>query len=180
MALDYPTRSVRLIVGFAAGGGSDIVARLIGQQFAARLGQQFFVDNRTGAASNIAAEAVVNAPPDGYTLPLATTGNAVNATLYDKLNFDFARDIVPVAPCVRVPNILEIHPSVPARTVPEFIKLWFKQPSALVVFLETLQRRIMTPYRRIARDPEELRGIQKNVADSLQVVGILGSDKFLK
>ena len=127
----YPTRPVRLIVGFAAGGGSDIVARLIGQQLAARLGQQFFVENRTGAASNIAAEAVINAAADGYTLLLATTGNAVNATLYDKLNFDFIRDIVPVALCVRVPNILEVHPSVPARTVPEFIAYAKANPERL-------------------------------------------------
>jgi tripartite-type tricarboxylate transporter receptor subunit TctC len=130
-AQTYPTRPVRLIVGFAAGGGSDIVARLIAQQLAARLGQQFFVDNRTGAASNIAAEAVVNAPPDGYTLLLATTGNAVNATLYEKLNFDLMRDIVPVASCVRVPNILEVHTSVPAMTVSEFIAYAKANPEKL-------------------------------------------------
>jgi tripartite-type tricarboxylate transporter receptor subunit TctC len=117
----YPTRPVRLIVGFAAGGGSDIVARLIGQQLSARLGQQFLVENRTGAANNIAAETVVGAPPDGYTLLLATTANAINATLYDKLNFDFMRDIAPVASCIRVPNVLDVHPSVPATTVREFI-----------------------------------------------------------
>jgi tripartite-type tricarboxylate transporter receptor subunit TctC len=127
----YPIRLVRLIVGFAAGGGSDIVARVIGQQLSARLGQQFVVENRTGAASNIAAETVVAAPPDGYTLLVATTGNAINATLYDKLNFDFMRDIVPVASCIRVPNVLDVHPAVPASTVPEFIAYAKANPEKL-------------------------------------------------
>jgi tripartite-type tricarboxylate transporter receptor subunit TctC len=130
-AQTYPARPVRLVVGFAAGGGSDIVARLIGQQLSARLGQQFVVENRTGAAGNIAAEAVVNALPDGYTLLLATTGNAVNATLYDKLNFDFMHDIVPVASCVRVPNLLDVHPSVPAKTVAELIAFAKANPEKL-------------------------------------------------
>jgi tripartite-type tricarboxylate transporter receptor subunit TctC len=127
----YPTRPVRLIVGFAAGGGSDIVARVIGQQLSAQLGQQFVVENRTGAASNIAAEIVVTAPPDGYTLLVATTGNAINATLYDRLNFDFMRDIVPVASCIRVPNVLDVHPAVPASTVPEFIAYAKANPERL-------------------------------------------------
>src|SRR6202012_3649776 len=105
-----PPRPVRLMVGFAAGGGSDIVARTIGQKLSEELGQQFIVENRTGAASNIAAETAINAAPDGYTLLIATTANAVNATLYDNLGFDFIRDTVPVAACVRVPNILAVHP----------------------------------------------------------------------
>ncbi len=117
----YPTRPVRLIVGFAPGGASDIAARLIGQWLSERLGQQFVVENRPGASSNIATEAVVNAPPDGYTLLTATSVNAANATLFDKLNFDFIRDIAPVAGIHREPHVLEVNPSVPVKTVPEFI-----------------------------------------------------------
>ena len=97
----YPTRPVRIIVGFAAGGPNDIIARLIGQWLSERLGQQFVIDNRPGAASNIATEAVVRAPPDGYTLLLVSTATAINATLYEKLNFDFIRDIAPVAGIIR-------------------------------------------------------------------------------
>jgi tripartite-type tricarboxylate transporter receptor subunit TctC len=117
----YPTRPVRIVVGFAAGGGSDILSRLIAQWLSDRLGQTFIVENRTGAGSNLAAEAVIHAPPDGHTLLLATSGNAINATLYDKLNFNFIRDIAPVAGLLRVPNLVEVHPSVPAQTLPEFI-----------------------------------------------------------
>jgi tripartite-type tricarboxylate transporter receptor subunit TctC len=117
----YPTRPVRLVVGFAAGGPTDITARLIGQWLSERLGQQFVVENRPGAGSNIAVEAVVRAPPDGYTLLIAGATNAVNATLYEKLNFNFVRDIAPVAGMIRVPLIMEVHPSVPANTVPELI-----------------------------------------------------------
>src|ERR1700688_4062365 len=118
---DYPTRPVRIIAGFAAGGGVDITARLIGQWLADRLGQSFVVENRAGAGGNIGTEAVVNAAPDGYTLLLATVPNAVNATLYEKLNFNFIRDIAPVAGIIRVPMVILLHPSVPAKTVPEFI-----------------------------------------------------------
>jgi tripartite-type tricarboxylate transporter receptor subunit TctC len=117
----YPTRPVRLIVGFAAGGSTDISARLIAQWLTERLGQAFVVENRPGAGSNIAAEAVVNAPADGYTLLVGATANAINATLYDKLNFNFMRDTVPIAGIIRVPNVMEVNLSVPARTVPEFI-----------------------------------------------------------
>jgi tripartite-type tricarboxylate transporter receptor subunit TctC len=117
----YPSRPVRIVVGFAAGGGSDILARLTGQWLAERFGQQFVVENRTGAGSNIATEAVVTAPADGYTLLLSTTANAVNTTLYDKLSFDFVRDVAPVAGLLRAPNVMLVHPSVPAKTVPEFI-----------------------------------------------------------
>jgi tripartite-type tricarboxylate transporter receptor subunit TctC len=120
-AQTYPSRPVRIIVGFAPGGGTDVVARLIAQALSERLGQQFIVENRPGAGTNIATEAVVNKPPDGYTLLLVNAANAVNATLYEKLNFDFIRDIAPVAGIVRVSNVLEVHPSVPAKTVPEFI-----------------------------------------------------------
>jgi tripartite-type tricarboxylate transporter receptor subunit TctC len=120
-AQTYPTRPVHIIVGFAPGGGTDVVARLIAQGLSERLGQQFVVENRPGAGTNIATEAVVNKPPDGYTLLLVNAANAVNATLYEKLNFDFIRDIAPVAGIVRVSNVLEVHPSVPAKTVPELI-----------------------------------------------------------
>jgi tripartite-type tricarboxylate transporter receptor subunit TctC len=129
-AQSYPTRPVRLIVGVPAGGGMDIMARLMGQWLSERLGQQFIVENRAGAGTNIAAEAVVHAPPDGYTLLLVHTTNASNATLY-KLNFNFIRDIAPVAAIARVPNVLEIHPSVPAKTVPEFIAFAKANPGKL-------------------------------------------------
>jgi tripartite-type tricarboxylate transporter receptor subunit TctC len=118
---EYPTRPVRIIAGFTAGGGVDITARLIGQWLADRLGQSFVVENRAGAGGNIGTEAVVNAAPDGYTLLLATVPNAVNASLYEKLNFNFIRDIAPVAGIIRVPMVILLHPSVPAKTVPELI-----------------------------------------------------------
>jgi tripartite-type tricarboxylate transporter receptor subunit TctC len=117
----YPSRPVRIIVGFAAGGGTDIAARLIGQWLSERLGQQFIVENRPGAGSNIATEAVVNARPDGYTLLLVSTAHAINATLYDNLSFTFIRDIVPIASMTRQPQVMLANPSLPAKTVPEFI-----------------------------------------------------------
>jgi tripartite-type tricarboxylate transporter receptor subunit TctC len=120
-ALDYPTRPVRIVAGFAAGGGVDITARLIGQRLNERLGQSFVTENRAGAGGNIGTEAVVAAAPDGYTLLLATVPNAVNASLYEKLNFNFIRDIAPVGGIIRVPMVILLNPSVPAKTVPEFI-----------------------------------------------------------
>ena len=117
----YPSRPVRLVVGFAAGGTQDVIARLLGSWLSERLGQQVIIENRAGAASNIAAEAVIKSPPDGYTLFMVGPNNAINASLYDKLNFDFVRDFAPVAGILRVPNVMEVHPSVPARSVPEFI-----------------------------------------------------------
>jgi tripartite-type tricarboxylate transporter receptor subunit TctC len=117
----YPTRPVHIVVGFAAGGGLDIVARLMGQWLSERLRQQFVIENRPGAAGNIGANAVVGAAPDGYTLLLVNPTNAINATLYQKLNFNLIRDIAPVASIIRVPSIIVVHPSVPAKTVPEFI-----------------------------------------------------------
>ena len=117
----YPSRPVRLIVGFGAGGAPDILARLIGQWLSERLGQQFIVENRPGAGSNIATEAVVHAPTDGHTLLLASMGNAVNVTLYGNLNYDFLRDLAPVAGISREPLGMEVHPSFPAKSVPEFI-----------------------------------------------------------
>ena len=120
-AQTYPTRPVRWVVGFAPGGVADIIARLMTQRLSEQLGQQFFVDNRVGAASNLAAEAVVRSPPDGYTLLHVTTPNAINATLYGKLSFDLNRDIAPIASINRTPSVLEVNPSFPAKTLPEFI-----------------------------------------------------------
>jgi tripartite-type tricarboxylate transporter receptor subunit TctC len=120
-AQTYPSRPVRLIATTAAGGTQDIFARLIGQWLSERLGQQFIIENRTGAGGNIGTEAVVKSPPDGYTLLLASPANAINATLYDKLNFNFIRDIAPVAGIIRLPNVVVVNPSVAAKTVPEFI-----------------------------------------------------------
>jgi tripartite-type tricarboxylate transporter receptor subunit TctC len=119
-AQSYPTRPVRLIEGFGAGGAPDIVARLIGQSLSERLRQSFVIENRSGASSSIATETVVRAEPDGYTLLLATTANAINTAMF-KLNFDFVRDIAPVASITRVPLVMEAHPSVPFNTVPELI-----------------------------------------------------------
>ncbi len=117
----YPTRPVRIVVGFPPGTSSDITARLIAEWLSQRLGQQVLVENRTGAGTNIAAEAVVQASPDGYSLLWVTQTNAINATLYESLNFNFIRDIAPVAGVIRVPTVMMINPSVPAKTVPEFI-----------------------------------------------------------
>jgi len=120
-AQTYPSRPVRIIVGFAAGGPNDILARLTGQWLSERLGQPFVIENRPGAGSNIATEAVVRARPDGYTLLLIGTPNAINATLYGNLNFNFIRDITPVASLIRGALVMVVHPSVPATTLPEFI-----------------------------------------------------------
>jgi tripartite-type tricarboxylate transporter receptor subunit TctC len=117
----YPMRPVRLIVPFGPAGAMDITARLIGQWLSERLGQQFVIENRPGAGGNVGTEAVVRAAPDGYTLGLFGAANAINATLYDKLNFNFVRDIAPVAPVVRFPYLMVLNPSVPAKTLPEFI-----------------------------------------------------------
>ena len=130
-AQSYPIKPVRLIVGFAPAGGTDITARLIGQWLSERLGQQFIIENRPGAGSNIATEAVVRAPPDGYTLLVATSANAFNATLYDKLGFNFLSDMAPVAGVVRVPNVVEVNPSVPVKTVPELVDHAKRNPGAL-------------------------------------------------
>jgi tripartite-type tricarboxylate transporter receptor subunit TctC len=120
-AQTYPTRPVRIVVGFPPGGFGDISARLIGQWLSERLGRQFVIDNRPGAGGNIATDVVARAPPDGYTLLLINTSNASNPTLYDNLNFNFVRDIAPVAGIVRVPHVMEVNPSFPTKTVPEFI-----------------------------------------------------------
>jgi tripartite-type tricarboxylate transporter receptor subunit TctC len=121
LAQTYPTRPVNVIVPFGAGGVSDILARLLGQKLSERLGRPFLIDNRPGAAGNIATEAVVRAPADGYTLLFITSSNAINATLYDRLNFDFIRDVAPVGSIARTSGVMEVNPSFPAKTVPEFI-----------------------------------------------------------
>jgi tripartite-type tricarboxylate transporter receptor subunit TctC len=129
----YPARPVHLIVGFPPGGGNDIVARLMGQCLSERLGQPFVIENRPGAASNIATEVVVRALPDGYTLLLTESSDAINATLYDNLNFNFLRDIAPVAGIIRVPNILLVHSSIPTNTVSEFIAYAKANPGKLAM-----------------------------------------------
>src|SRR5580698_10999632 len=116
----YPSRPVRVLLGFAAGGTSDIIGRLTSQWLSEHLGQPFVFDNKPGAASNIAAELVARETPDGYTLLWGSSANAINATLYSNLNFDFPNDFTPVANVFRVPNVLEVHPSIPVTTVPEF------------------------------------------------------------
>jgi tripartite-type tricarboxylate transporter receptor subunit TctC len=120
-AADYPTRPVRWIVPYPAGGATDIVARIIGQALSERLGQTFVIENKPGAGNNIGTEAVVHAAPDGYTVLLVNPANAINATLYPKLSFNFIRDLLPVAGFMRVPNVMEVNPAVPANTVAEFI-----------------------------------------------------------
>ncbi len=120
-ALDYPTRPVKLVIGFAPGGPADIVARLLGQRLSERLGQPFVIENRPGAGTTIATEMVVRSPPDGYTLLWTTSADEINATLYEKLNFNFIRDIAPVASIDLLPLVMEVNPSFPAKTVPEFI-----------------------------------------------------------
>ena len=120
-AQTYPSRPVRLIVSVAAGGSADLVARLMGQWLSERLGQQLIIDNRPGGGNNVGAEAAINAAPDGYTLYLANSANAINATLYQKLRFNFIRDITPVAAIIRFPNVMEVNSSVPAKSVPDFV-----------------------------------------------------------
>jgi tripartite-type tricarboxylate transporter receptor subunit TctC len=130
-AQTYPARPVRIIVGFAAGGSTDLYARLIGQRLSERLGQPFIIDNRPGAGSNIGTEAAVNAAPDGYTLLMVTNTNAINVTLYDKPNFNFIRDIAPVARVAYTPLVVVVNRSVPAKTVPEFIAYAKANPGKL-------------------------------------------------
>jgi tripartite-type tricarboxylate transporter receptor subunit TctC len=127
----YPSRPVRIVVGFPPGAATDIIARLVAEGLSQRLGQQFIVDNRPGAGSNIGAETAIKAPPDGYTLLAITVTNAVNATLYDNLNFDLLRDIAPIAGTIRSASVLEVNPDVPTKTVPEFIAYAKANPGKL-------------------------------------------------
>ena len=131
LAQSYPSRPVRWIVGFAPGGGNDIVARLMGQWLSERLGQPFIVDNRPGGGANIATEAVVNAAPDGYTLLMAGIPNATNAALYPNLKFNFMREIMPVVGILRIPNVMVVHPAFPARTLPEFLSFAKANPGKI-------------------------------------------------
>jgi tripartite-type tricarboxylate transporter receptor subunit TctC len=130
-AQTYPSRPVRLVIGYTPGGSADLTARLMAQWLSERLGQPFVVESRPGAGTNLATEAVVQAPPDGYTLLLVAPANAINATLYEKLNHNFARDIAPVGGINRFPNVMEVNPSVPVKTVPEFIAYAKANPGKL-------------------------------------------------
>jgi tripartite-type tricarboxylate transporter receptor subunit TctC len=130
-AESYPTRPIRLIIGYTPGGSADLTARLMGQWLSERLGQPFVIENRPGGGTNIATEAVVRAAPDGYTLLLVAPANAINATLYDKLNFNFLRDIDPVAGIIRFPNVVAVNPSVPVKTIPELIAYAKANPGKL-------------------------------------------------
>jgi tripartite-type tricarboxylate transporter receptor subunit TctC len=130
-AQGYPSRPIRLIIGYTPGGSADLTARLMGQWLSERLGQSFVVENRPGGGTNIATEAVVRAPPDGYTFLLAAPANAINATLYDKLNFNFLRDSEPVAGIIRFPNVVVVNPSVPVQSIPELIAYAKANPGKL-------------------------------------------------
>jgi tripartite-type tricarboxylate transporter receptor subunit TctC len=130
-AQTYPARPVRLVVGYAAGGGTDIAARLIGQWLSERIGQQFAIENRPGATTNIGTEVVVRASPDGYTLLMATASNAINATLYARLGFNFINDVAPVAGMMRVPQVMVVNPLFPAKTVPDFIAYARANPGSI-------------------------------------------------
>src|SRR5436190_3549804 len=132
-AQTYPSRPVHIVSGFPPGGVNDTYARLIGQWLSERLGQQFVIENRAGAGGNIAAESVARAPPDGYTLLVATSADAWNATLYDNLKYNFIRDLVPVATISRSPGVLVVHPSVPPKTVPELIAYAKANPGTITV-----------------------------------------------
>src|SRR5262245_27642811 len=127
----YPSRPVRIIVGFAAGGAPDTIGRLMAQWLSERLGQQFVMDNRPGATGNLATEVVVRSPADGYTLLLATVSDAISASFYERLNFNFIRDIAPVASLVRGPGVMLVNPSFPAKTIPEFIAYAKANPGKL-------------------------------------------------
>src|SRR5262245_4947363 len=127
----YPTKPIRIIVGFAPGGATDTTARLMGNWLSERLGQQFVIENRPGAGTNIATEAVVRSPADGYTLLMVTASNAINATLYEKLNFNFLRDMVPVGGVIRYPNVVEVNNDLPVKTIPEFITYLKANPGKL-------------------------------------------------
>ena len=138
-AQSYPTRPVRIVIGFTAGGNFDLTARLISQWLSQRLGQQFIVENRPGAGTNLATETVVRAPADGHTLLLGGAVNAINATLYEKLNFDFLRDIAPVASVIRFPNVIDLNPSFPATTIPELIAYAKANPGKVNMFFRSPQ-----------------------------------------
>jgi tripartite-type tricarboxylate transporter receptor subunit TctC len=192
----YPSQPVRVIVGFAAGGPNDILARLIGQWLAKRLGHPFVIENRLGAGSNIATEAAVHAPPDGYTLLLVGSPNAINATLYDRLNFNFIRDIAPVASFMRGALVLVLHPSVPAKTLPEFIAYAKANPGKLsygsggvggITHITAELFKMMTgvemvhvPYRGVAPALTDLLGgrVQALFANPAQSIPYIGAGRL--
>lgn len=193
----YPSRPVRIMVGFAAGGPNDILARLVGQWCSERLGQQFIVENRPGAGSNIATDAVVHAPPDGYTLLLVGSPNAINATLYETLSFNFLRDIAPVASLTRGALVMVIHPSVPANTIPEFIAYAKANPGKLAygsggvggithIAAELFKQEAggldlqHVPYRGVAPAITDLLGGQVQVvfANLAPLIGYIGSGRL--
>jgi len=187
-AQTYPTRPVRLIATFSAGGVVDLVARLIAQWLSERLGQTFIVENRAGAGGNIGTEAVVRAPADGYTLLFVTAANAINTTFYEKLNFDFSRDIAPIASIVRLPFVMLVNPSVPAKTVPEFIAYARANPGKLTMAsggigtsthvagelfkMMTGVNLVHVPYRGLALSLTDLLGGQVQVAFASTVSSI--------
>jgi tripartite-type tricarboxylate transporter receptor subunit TctC len=188
----YPSGPVRIIVPYPPGGGTDIIARLMGQWLSERLGQQFIIENRPGGNSNIAAEAVVRAPPDGYTLLVVDTAQAINVTYYNKLNFDFIRDIAPVAGIASQPSIMEVNPSFPAKTVPEFIAYAKANPGKLnmasggngnITHVSGEPFKMMTgvnmvhvPYRGTAPVVSDLLGGQVQVC----FVGIIASIEYIR
>ncbi len=192
----YPSQPVRVIVGFAAGGPNDILARLIGQWLTKRLGHPFVIENRPGAGSNTATEAVVHASADGYTLLLVGSPNAINATLYEQLNFNFIRDIAPVASCMRGALVLAVHPSVPARTLPEFIAYAKANPGTLTygsggiggithITAELFKMMagvdmVHVPYRGVAPALADLLGgqVQALFANPAQSIPYIGADRL--
>jgi tripartite-type tricarboxylate transporter receptor subunit TctC len=152
LATDYPTRPVHIIVGFAAGSTTDILARLMGQWLSVRLSQQFVIENRPGAGGNVGAEAVVNAPADGYTLLTVPPAVAANPTLYEHLSFDFLRDTTPVGGVVRVPNVAGVNPSVPVKTIPELIT-YAEVNSGKLSYASAEVKRIEVPQGSVAAKP---------------------------
>ena len=195
-AQTYPSRPVRIIVGFAAGGPNDILARLIGQWLSERLGQPFIIENRSGAGSNIATEAVVHAPPDGYTLLLVGTPNAINAALYDNLHFNFIRDVTPIAGLIRGALVMVVHPSVPAKSLPEFVAYAKANPGKLSygsggvggithITAELFKREaggldiVHVPYRGVAPALTDLLGgqVQLLFTNFSLLAGYIGTDK---
>ena len=173
-AQDYPSRPVRLIVTLAPGGAPDIIARLIGQWLSERLGQPIVVDNRPGGNGNIGTEAVVRAPPDGYTLLMALSFNAINGALYDKLSFNFIRDTAPIASIASTPFILEVHPAVPAKTVPEFIAFAKANPGKISMAASTpgspvhVAGELFNEMRRLKQLEDENSKLKKLVAETLR------------
>ena len=164
-AVDYPVRPVRIVVGFPAGGATDVIARLMGQWLSERLGQQFLIENRPGAGGSIAAEAVVKATPDGYTLLQVGTPNAINAALYSNLSFNFIRDIAPVGSIMRISYVIVVHPSVPATTVPEFIA-YAKANAGRINMASAGEAR---PMRRLAHCCWRSNAILRSCGDCLRI-----------